>query len=1591
MKRLPKTTAIKWLFLVTFYLLLFAIAQAKIYKSCEETRLEIGSSAVDGYYSIELANGVATSLYCKGMDTEEPKEYLNLPAGKSNNYALIYSNKGAPNDCHGWRPVQMYNESGKSEFEKIRFDTGTSGILLDDFTFARKIGLNHVKYGTAGDYFASNKKCQPRGNFRIDLAGTPFIISKKIKWFWKGNFYDGSSDGTPILNQNLYVGCFVDKSQRAMPSALMRYKRMTLSRCKSHCKYRKFYYAGLEAGQECWCGNSYSKYGPSKGCRMRCTGNRREICGGSWALSVYVVGQPQFMTGRCGGYPGYCYPAQIHDKDSHLLLLDINPKHPCYGSVCGPFATCLAIDTMGYQCLCPKGFIGKNCEKRTEITSTNGSCPPKYQPEVCRCASSNCFGAKFQNGRCITLGGKPQVVCRYGDPSHIHISTVTSGSYPSARCPYDTKTVSCSYWDVHKKTKSNGVSGTRMSSRSCSYYRCRRCSVQVQCMKYTCGCKNGGKCDVETRQCHCLQGYTGELCENYDYCSFWETSHKRAACGRSGICRSVPQVVVSTIGGDEAGDRCLFPFKYQGQTFSRCISDNKVGPPFACATSFNGRSGYIDLGKWSPGPTYTILAWVKPTFQDSKNRLIVGSISDCRDFGIGFQYGRFQIYYATMAKARCTVSVSTFNDNASLNKWHSVAVMNSGRMVTLMVDGKIWSSRMTYSHFLGNVKGFFIGGGPYNYGSSFKGSIKNVKIYNKALRTQDAKQIFQKRSADDILDEVKRGLVGYYELGEKMAAKCNGIDHGFQDWIPETLDQISGVHCNISKFMIQKGTKVFVARWNGTSGGSLEVSAQEIHIDGELTAAGAGYHGGKPSNGNGADGMQGESHSDTGGTDVNGNRGAGGGGLGEKQSTKGGLPGGGGGYASAGTAGLSKISKQGTGAGGAVYGTRDMHYMYLGSGGGSGGNAIDLTQTPLGGAGGNGGGAIKLYAEDEVIISGTINVQGEDGIGDAYASCFSCPASCKGHQGACMSPSSSYCWDKSGPGGGGSGGSIYISGEMVNIGKNRLFAMGGNGGRGAYMCGGSGGFGRIYIQYSSFVGSLDRRYGQMNRASRKDKIKDFSHIGHTVGNDEIPINSNPVYLGCIKETKDFLLKHKLDLSPFEAKTLTPLSCHSLCNKASHIYSGTTNGDQCYCDDHVTTTSYVPDNECDSPCPGDKRQFCGGDSKVLVFGPRPNSYARRITGAVVKCESWCVTADRDAEKPKWGQCTDEENILSMSIACECPQGKIGEECTEDCPQGTWGVSCRNNCTCNGHPCDTFNGNCNCTEGFYGNKCNRKRCKQNTGGFDCKMCLIRNHYGESCQQCDCVSSSCDRRTGKCYCASGRMGDKCEKVCSTDRWGPNCYRHCSCYNNATCEPIYGMCSCPPGYAGRRCNERCPAGTYGDRCASSCPICQTDTCHHMSGNCLCDSGYKGINCTEPCSSGTWGVGCAKSCDQDCKNGCNPMEGFCCTKAPCSYGQYCNKDGDCIGEITDGEVEISPVKSSSLGAGSIIGIVLVVILFIMAAICGTLYFLKGKAIFNFSTAKYETQKDDVVLSGNFENPFYERMSDASKPGDTKAANSETE
>ena len=47
----------------------------------------------------------------------------------------------------------------------------------------------------------------------------------------------------------------------------------------------------LQAPMQCSCGNSYEKHGPSdeKDCYKPCVGNSKEICGGHWRNSVYVI------------------------------------------------------------------------------------------------------------------------------------------------------------------------------------------------------------------------------------------------------------------------------------------------------------------------------------------------------------------------------------------------------------------------------------------------------------------------------------------------------------------------------------------------------------------------------------------------------------------------------------------------------------------------------------------------------------------------------------------------------------------------------------------------------------------------------------------------------------------------------------------------------------------------------------------------------------------------------------------------------------------------------------------------------------------------------------------------------------------------------------------------------------------------------------------------------------------------------------------------------------------------------------------------------------------------------------------------------
>jgi hypothetical protein len=95
-----------------------------------------------------------------------------------------------------------------------------------------------------------------------------------------------------------YRGCIQDDKfcgKRVLSNSCSSAESMTVDECIDNCRKGNYKYAGLEARNQCFCGNSYDSVGrllSSEYCRASCSGNNFQICGGIWALSVYEVSYP---------------------------------------------------------------------------------------------------------------------------------------------------------------------------------------------------------------------------------------------------------------------------------------------------------------------------------------------------------------------------------------------------------------------------------------------------------------------------------------------------------------------------------------------------------------------------------------------------------------------------------------------------------------------------------------------------------------------------------------------------------------------------------------------------------------------------------------------------------------------------------------------------------------------------------------------------------------------------------------------------------------------------------------------------------------------------------------------------------------------------------------------------------------------------------------------------------------------------------------------------------------------------------------------------------------------------------------------------
>ncbi|RHZ77828.1 hypothetical protein Glove_172g19 [Diversispora epigaea] len=110
----------------------------------------------------------------------------------------------------------------------------------------------------------------------------------------------------------------------------------TIDKCIAYCNSKGIFgYAGLEAGSQCFCGNNFTSKDINlslEHCSSSCTGNRSQICGGFFALSVYNASKVVEDTKSEDLYPALMDPTSctIHCGDFFFKYAALKKGNECY-------------------------------------------------------------------------------------------------------------------------------------------------------------------------------------------------------------------------------------------------------------------------------------------------------------------------------------------------------------------------------------------------------------------------------------------------------------------------------------------------------------------------------------------------------------------------------------------------------------------------------------------------------------------------------------------------------------------------------------------------------------------------------------------------------------------------------------------------------------------------------------------------------------------------------------------------------------------------------------------------------------------------------------------------------------------------------------------------------------------------------------------------------------------------------------------------------------------------------------------------------------------------------------------------------------
>ena len=113
------------------------------------------------------------------------------------------------------------------------------------------------------------------------------ILTARVVMFQRKVNISLIDDGSSLCLDIDVDGCYKDTEARELPYLAYEGDALTPSLCKNACREEGYFYAGLQGGNQCWCGHKApSEQADQSECNIGCSGDSSKMCGGTMRMNV---------------------------------------------------------------------------------------------------------------------------------------------------------------------------------------------------------------------------------------------------------------------------------------------------------------------------------------------------------------------------------------------------------------------------------------------------------------------------------------------------------------------------------------------------------------------------------------------------------------------------------------------------------------------------------------------------------------------------------------------------------------------------------------------------------------------------------------------------------------------------------------------------------------------------------------------------------------------------------------------------------------------------------------------------------------------------------------------------------------------------------------------------------------------------------------------------------------------------------------------------------------------------------------------------------------------------------------------------------